>query len=280
MLVQVDDATLWVERLGQGPPMLCLHGGLGLDHTYFRPWLDPLAAEVELIYYDHRGNGRSTRPEDWSAVDHEVWVRDIERLRQRLGLEKIVLFGHSYGGYFAQEYALSHPDAVRGLVLCNTSPAADYGEEMVAGLAEVATPDQLRLVTSGFTRPFEGDEVAFGDAYGRILPIYLLEPRPERVRAVVERMRFSPGAFNRGFIECRPGFRTVERLGEIRCPVLVLSGRHDLVVPPGPGAERLHAGLPDSDLVLFERSRHFPFLEEQPLFLAVVRDWLRRKSIT
>lgn len=276
MLIQLEDTRLWVSRSGTGPPMFCLHGGLGLDHSYFRPWLDPLAEYVELVYYDHRGNGRSARPEDWSRVDHAVWVDDIERLRRHFGFDEILLFGHSYGGYFAQEYALAYPQHVRGLILCDTSPAADYGEAVFAGAAARATPEQLHLLASGFTQPFTGTADDFGSTYAAILPLYFHDPDPAHLAAVSAEMRFSPGAFNRGFIECRPHFNTLGRLGEIEAPTLILSGRDDIIVPPEHGAKRLHEGMPHSELVLFEHSGHFPFVEEQDRFLQVVREWLER----
>ena len=276
MLIQLEDTRLWVSRSGTGPPMLCLHGGLGLDHTYFRPWLDPLAEHVELVYYDHRGNGRSDRPEDWSRIDHEVWVDDIERLRRHFGFDEILLFGHSYGGYFAQEYALEYRQHVRGLILCDTSPAADYGEAVFANAAARATPEQLDLLATALSRPFTGTAGEFGSTYAAVLPLYFRDPDPARLAAVSAEMRFSPGAFNRGFIECRPHFNTLERLGEIEAPTLILSGQDDFIVPPQHGAERLHARIDHSELVLFQESGHFPFVEEQDRFLQVVREWLGR----
>lgn len=276
MLIKLEDTRLWVDRSGTGPPMLCLHGGLGLDHTYFRPWLDPLGEHVELVYYDHRGNGRSDRPADWSGIDHEVWVDDIERLRRHFGFDEILLFGHSYGGYFAQEYALEYPQHLGGLILCDTSPAADYGEAVLANAETRGTAEQIELLATALSRPFTGTPDDFGSTYAAVLPLYFHDPDPAGLAAVSAEMRFSPGAFNRGFIECRPHFNTLERLGEIEAPTLILSGADDFIVPPEHGAERLHAGIEHSELVLFEHSGHFPFVEEQDRFLQVVREWLER----
>src|SRR5512139_2027697 len=99
MYAQLNDLQIFFERLGRGQPMLMMHGGPGLDHTIFRPWLDPLGEQVKLIYYDHRGNGRSTRPATMEHVTHETWAVDADMLRSYLGFEKIILFGHSYGGF-------------------------------------------------------------------------------------------------------------------------------------------------------------------------------------
>ena len=60
--VSVNGTDLYYVVTGDGPPCLVMHGGLGMDHTYLRPWLDPLKDTLQLVYYDHRGNGRSTSP--------------------------------------------------------------------------------------------------------------------------------------------------------------------------------------------------------------------------
>lgn len=70
MDVHLPDTTLHAHVEGTGPTLLVMHGGLGLDHTYLRPWLDPLADDLRVVYYDHRGNGRSERPESLEGVDH------------------------------------------------------------------------------------------------------------------------------------------------------------------------------------------------------------------
>ena len=106
MIADVGDTRLFYQTAGNGSPILLMHGGLGLDHTCFLPWLEPLADDrTQLIFYDHRGNGRSERPADWNAVTHLTWADDADALRAHLGHERVVALGHSYGGFLALEYA-------------------------------------------------------------------------------------------------------------------------------------------------------------------------------
>jgi proline iminopeptidase len=275
MRASISETEICYELHGQGPPMLLLHGGMGLDHSYFRPWLDPLGDAAQLIYYDQRGNGRSAQPPDWSAVDHGTWAEDADALREHLGHEKIVLFGHSYGGFLAQEYALRYPDRLLGLILCSTAPALDYPEVMLANARARGTPEQVEALGRALTARAPDDETA-GRWWREIFPLYFRDPDPAVLEEAAERIRYSAGAWNRSLFELMPSFNRVDRLGEIRVPTLVLTGRDDWIMPPEQGGERLHAALGDSELVVFERSGHFPWIEERDAFLGVVRDWLHR----
>ena len=149
----VNEAELFFERFGKGVPILVMHGGLGLDHTYFRSWLDKLGEHAELIFYDHRGNGRSTRAVSLAGVDHATFAADADQLRAHLGLDRIIVLGHSYGGFLAQEYASrygSEGGHLAGLILCSTAPALDSmpvtQANMIARLHEIKVPT---LVISG-----------------------------------------------------------------------------------------------------------------------------------
>ncbi len=113
-------ASIYFETHGAGRPLLAIHGGL--DHTYFRPWLDPLAKNFQLVLPDVRGNGRSQElPE--AEYTHEKMIADFDALRTALGFREWAVLGHSYGGYLAQLCALKYPDTVSYLVLVGTSPA-------------------------------------------------------------------------------------------------------------------------------------------------------------
>lgn len=277
MFRDVNDTRLFVETLGEGPPLLVMHGGLGLDHTYFRPWLDPLASELQLIYYDHRGNGRSAQPTEWSTVEHATWVEDADALRDALGHDRILLLGHSYGGFLALEYALRYPDRLTGLILCSTAPVVDYAERSFAIAAERATPEQLETLASALSGPV-ADDAAFLAAFRQVIPIYFHAYEPATGEALLRVLRPRAAAFNRSFFHCLPRYDVRERLEEIGVPTLILGGRSDWFPPPEAGPERLAAAMPSAELVMFERSGHFPFIEEPERFLEVLRSWVRENA--
>lgn len=107
------------------------------------------------------------------------------------------------------------------------------------------------------------------------MPLYFKRYDPAVAAAMDERTHYSAGAFNHAFGVCLPSYNLVCRLPEIATPTLVLAGRDDWITPPEQ-AERMHRALPNSELVVFEESGHFPFVEEQDAFLATVGDWLAR----
>lgn len=268
------DLVPYVVRHGRGTPMFVLHGGPGMDHSYLRPGLDALGERVELIYYDQLGNGRSPEPEDWSTVEHDTWVAELEALRERLGLDRVLLFGTSYGGFLAQEYALRHPERVPGLVLCCTSPALDFGERVVANAHARGTPEQVAAVLALLGTPVP-DDATFRSLAQTILPLYFHRPTPRLLQHFAA-VRYRAAPFNRGFHHCVAGFDTRPELPRLAVPTLVLAGRDDWIMPVDCSAARLAAALPNAELAVFERSGHFPFLEEPAEFARVVSDWLAR----
>src|ERR687887_118030 len=96
---------MFVEEVGSGFPLILLHGGPGLDHTSFRPWLDPLGDEFRLLYVDERGQGRSERV-DPATLSVEVFARDVDLLAEALGLERFALLGHSFGAILTTWHAI------------------------------------------------------------------------------------------------------------------------------------------------------------------------------
>jgi proline iminopeptidase len=265
---------LWWQGAGSGPLFLAMHGGLGFDHSYFRPALDALSAHLRVVYYDHRGNGRSDEPSDWRTVSHATWVEDAERLRQHLGAETMVLFGHSYGGLLAQEYALRYPERLAGLILCSTYPSFAHAAVAIGNAAARGTPEQLKALTSGLAGPVS-DEETFVRSCRAILPLYFNRPTAAHVSSFDD-VRFRVNAFNHAFFECLPTFSMAGRLGQIRVPTLVIGGDDDWIAPTAHGAALLHQGIPDSELAILTGAGHFPFVEEPDTFLRVITEWVSR----
>ena len=119
---EVRGVALFERRVGEGPPVVVLHGGPGADNGYLLPGFDLLATGRELVYYDQRGGGRSPVPRD-SPLGWREHVADLDALRELWGLERLVIVGYSWGGLLAQLYATEHADRVDRLALVSPGPA-------------------------------------------------------------------------------------------------------------------------------------------------------------
>ena len=265
-----------------GPAVLALHGGLGWDSATLRPWLDPLADRARITYVDLLGCGGSPEPDDWSAVTNETWAEGVEGVRARLDAgagrhERVVVFGHSYGAAVALELARLYPDRVAGLVLCAPpSRPAHLGAAAARAEARLPSlpPETAPALGAALSAPPESD-AEFAEGMAALLPLYVAEPDAHDLAAFAGRVRFRVGAVRRSFYGLLAEYDPRGWLGDIRAPTLVLSGRHDWVSPPDEGPAELAEGL-GAEHVAFERSGHFPFLEEPTAFLSVVGRWLDR----
>jgi proline iminopeptidase len=271
LIVNVNGTELFVARHGEGVPLLTFHGP-GFDHTMLRPWLDPIGTTCELIYFDQRGCGRSRR-EDLSQATDLTWTTDAEALRESLGLEQVIVFGHSYGGCLAQEYALRYPDCVRGLILCSTAPAFDYPEAMMANALARATDEQFAMLQKAFSAPLSSD-AELRQAWQATLPVYFHSYSPCAAEALGAELQFSAAALNRVILDLLPLFNTLDRLAKIEVPTLILTGTSDWVTPPDHAAGRLANLIRGASMVMFRESGHYPYVEEPERFLSAVDTWL------
>ena len=274
MLANVNGTTLYYELLGDGPPLMLMHGGLGFDHSYFRPWVDPLAEDFTLILYDHRGNGRSERPPDLDDVFHSTWADDADALRQHLGIDRMTLLGQSYGGAIALHHALRYQQHLSGLILANAYPAWDYKDVVLEKARERGTPEEAAAVELRFFEHLESDE-EFANLAAAVGRLYFHDPGGEAAKTFGINTVFSAAAYNRSVIDIHAQHNVVDRLGEIAVPTLVLCGADDFITPYEQCSSRIHWGVPGSKLVMFERSGHMVFAEEQQKFLDVVGRFAR-----
>lgn len=278
MYARVNDTDIFYETVGEGKPLLLMHGGLGFDHTYFRPSHDRLAERgYKVIFYDHRGNGRSERPKDWSGITHETWADDADALREYFGYDKITLLGQSYGGVLAQEYALRHQEHLDGLILSCTLPAMDYPEVIEANARKLGTDEEVEEFLGALANPSDDDDEVRA-LFAKYIKWYYHKWDEEAVAASIAKTHFSGPAFHHAFTQCMPTYNVVERLHEISVPTLVIAGRHDWIAPPEQ-AERMASRIPGAELFIFEDSGHMPQDEEPEAYQKVVGGWLARRLV-
>jgi proline iminopeptidase len=273
--VEVNGTSLYYEIVGDGIPCIALHGGPGLDHTYFKASFGPLEDDLRFIYVDQRGNGRSDRP-PLETITLPQLAADADVLRERLGYEEIAMLGHSFGGFVALEYATSYPDRLSHLLLIDTSPG-DF-EPTPDELAErpdpsTVSPEAVEATHRLFsTMPSSNEELA--QRLPGLARAYVHRTDPKELSSVLANTILDANTMMRGF-QAFAGWSVVDKLDLVTCPTLVLFGRYDLQTTPE-CAKRLSTAIPHAELVWFENSGHFPWLEEPDAFFGAVKDWLAR----
>jgi len=277
-LTTADGRKLTYRKLGHGPVLVCHPGGPGYSSTYFGD-LAGLWERFTLIMVNPRGTNGSAPPSDSRAYRIEDYVADVEELRGHLGLERMLLLGHSHGGVVAQAYAAEHPGRVRRLVLAST--LARFGPENEAAMREgmdrrSGQPWYAEAVTALETEQageFDSaqlQELLFKELplyfahYGAVEAGYLDTLRTENVNADALKL------FNREIFE---SFDLRERLPSITAPTLVITGDEDFICGPLCAAE-ITARVQGARQVVVGDSGHFLFVEQPQAFHDEVGDFL------
>ena len=242
-------------RMVERPVAFVIHGGPGGDHTGFKPALTPLAERMQLVYFDHRGQGRSAKG-DPATYTLDENVEDMEALRQHLGLGPIVSIGTSYGGMVAMAHAARYPRSVSHLVLVVTAAHAGFNARARQLVAERGTAEQKEVAAQLWAGALDTPEKLrrYYDVMG---PLYSRSHDPVAAKAGRDRGILSPEALNRAFA---PGgflqhYDLRPELARIVAPTLILAGRHDWICPPE-FSQEIHSLIPGSDLRIFEESSH------------------------
>lgn len=262
-------------RMVEKPVMFAVHGGPGVDHSGFKPALSPLADKVQIVYFDHRGQGRSARgPKDTYTLENNV--DDMEALRQHLGLGKIVVLGGSYGGIVAQAYAAKYPDNVSHLIAVVTSSEGRCLERAKEILRERGTAEQLKAAERLWNGNFETED-QLRDFFLVLGPMYSMKFDPKLAAERRERAIVSPDAINYAFGGFLRHFSLTEQLKKIKAPTLVIGARHDWICAPE-FSELIASKIPRADLRIFENSGHWVANDEHQAYIDAVRGFLTYKS--
>jgi proline iminopeptidase len=242
-------------RMRERPIAFLPHGGPGGDHTATKAACYPLADRMQLVYFDHRGQGRSARERsELYTLDENV--EDMEALRRYLGLGPVVSIGNSYGGMVALAHAARFPHAVSHLVLIATAAHAGFISRAKEIVALKGTPEQVAQCDDLFSGRIDDTEKL--RRYHELMgPLYSKKYDAASAKAHLDRVTFSTDALNRAYAPggCMRNFDLRPELREIRAPTLILAGRHDWICAPE-FSEELHRLIAGSDLRIFEESGH------------------------
>jgi len=269
--------------LREKPVCFVLHGGPGGDHTGYKPSLTPLSEHMQLVYIDNRGSGHSD-PGPQESYTLENNVADLDALRRHLGLEKVVLHGHSYGGMVAQEYALRYPDHVAGLLLLTTSPSYEFLLKAQKIVEEKGTPEMKEITAVLWEGKFESQE-QLSRFYEIMAPMYAVThnahasvAEKQQVLDARARSNRSYEALNQGFGGFLKTFDLRDELPNITAPTLIMGARHDWITPVEESVE-IAQRIPNSELVIFENSSHSVIKDEKEKYMDAVISFIKRRIL-
>jgi proline iminopeptidase len=286
--VTVNGHKLWYRSSGHGQPLVLIAGGPGSSHSYFYPALERLTDSFRVIYFDAYGRGRSDRASDPHDYSFARDVDEVEGLRMALGLNRIAVYGHSYGGIVAQAYALKYPRSLSHLILANTFHSAEMWQKGNNDNWNHELQNQFPDLWDELQHLRAAGGVSCDSAYQAIegrMPaslVYFYDPSNVGgasyasfdINLQVYCQIAGPDADvvlggDLSSIDFRRRLRTIE------VPTLVLAGRFDRVAIPR-YTMQFKTLMPRAQFVLFEKSGHEPFIEEPERHDSTVRAFLRR----
>ena len=264
-------------------PLLCLHGGPGANWLHMKPY-EALADERQVVFYDQLGAGNSavSEPHDPAMWTPELYVEEVDAVREALGLDRVHVFGHSWGGMLGMQYAAGRPDGLVSLIVESSPPSVPAWMPEIARLRSELPPEVEATLRehedAGTTDAPEYEEavmVFYRRHLCRVDPwpdwfvecFQLLDANPE-----VYHSMNGPSEFH--VIGTIRDWDITGRLGEIEAPTLIFSGRYDEVTPAS--TEAAHRLIPGSEYVVMEESSHMAQAEQPEETLALVRDFLSR----
>ena len=269
--------TIYYEEVGGGAglPLVVVNGGPGFDHTYMHcsdAW-DRLGSKRKVVFYDQRGNGRSSELKEGQSCLLADQIADLDALRAHLGLEKMDLLGHSWGGYLVMAYAARHPDRIAHLMIVD-SAAPKIGDTVF--LFKNIYPETVaREDTLAFAVEL-GDAKAIGDDIREYISMIFYTPEARDAMLA----KFDPSSYhqsvNKSIWNDLQRFDLNPELPKFRFPVLVVTGRYDFNVAPSV-AWGIHRAIPGSEFAVFEKSGHMPQCEESAAFVSRLEAFLAKK---
>ena len=271
LFVDVEGAG-WVPdgpKLRQKPTLILLHGGPGADHSIYKPEFSKFSDLAQIVYVDHRGNGRSDEGEPalWTL---DQWADDLHALIQTLGIEQPILYGASFGGFVAQAFATKYPDTPGALILAATSAKVDF-EVIFDAFTRIGGAEAGSVARTYWSGPTPERRQAY---FEHCLPHYSVSTLdPDKIARMLVK---NPVAMHFNGPENEMGqFDFRQALPRVTCPTLVLSGDRDPMMPV-PFSDTIAASLTGADVthITLKNAGHMLEADQPEAFFDHIRSFI------
>jgi proline iminopeptidase len=273
----INGTQLFIKTIGQGEPIVVVHGGPGLNHTYLEPHFDRLAKNFQVVFYDQRASGRSSIPSP-DSVSLDLFAGDIEGIRNYLNRGKIYILAHSWGVIPAMHYAIKYPDRVKGMIFCNAIPLnKQFDQEMRQ--AQLAKSIGLDSTDRSIIMGSPNFRAGKASAYRKLM---LLSFRNSfHKSANYEKLDFTlredyktaSTALYMGLSKDLSQYDYYENLKSLSFPILIMHADKDVI--PMEADRKVLDNSAHATLKIFKKSGHFIFIEENKKFTSVVKKFVK-----
>jgi len=275
-----DGVRIAYRIFGSGAPLFLLNGGPGRSSDTFVPLARRLQAEThrQIIVFDQRGTGRSKLSEmNEKTVSLELMVSDLEALREHLGLAKISLMGHSFGGMYAMAYAVQYPGKIEALILsCSGGMDLSWQQytqhNMLSRLTEKA---RQRYAYWTSEEQEKKDPIrASREATKLLVPAYIYRQKfVPRLMKDLTNPKYGNSQINKLVWLSMRDYDLKEPLKSLQVPTLILGGRQDILGEQVPIS--IHQTIAHSRLELIDECSHYPWLDSPERYFELIRGFLK-----
>jgi len=271
-----DGVTLHYHTIGKGTPVIVLSGGPGMTVEYMEPVGRVVSKHAKAVMLEQRGTGNSAlQTYDPTTITVAKVVEDIDALRTHLGLDKITLLGHSWGGMLAMAYAAAHPDRVAKLVLVEPGgPTLDFAEGFGKRLEANYTTEDLDGLA--YWRDAERKKAnprhATAEALRVKTPAYFADRRKARefVKLINDKS-YDSRVNSVLFADMRKSFDLRNGLHNVTAPVFIVQSRQD----PVQATDDITAAMPHAKVLWIDHAGHYPWIEQPAAFARAIAASLR-----
>jgi len=277
--VTTKGAKIYYKIMGDGDPVVVVHGGPGFDHMHMLP-ISLLADSYKLVFFDQRASGRSTGKVDRHSINAKRFVDDLEKIRNSLGLGKIHILGHSWGAMLSLLYSITYPDRLRTMVLLAPSASFEHLDQYSINIQKRTSKEDREAIQKmeQSSRFKKRDPRAVQEYYRVAVKPFFHD------NAYVYEMDLSFGkrtAKNQSriselLIESLGEFNIHSRLSRITCPVLVVHGESDPLPKKAPTS--VHRNIPQSEFLVLRNTGHFMFVEALDKLLDSIRGFFEKTT--
>jgi len=277
-LRNINGTQLYIKTFGKGEPLLIVHGGPGMNHSYFMPHLDALSKKFKIVLYDQRASGKSAIPST-DSISLKFFVDDIEAIRKYLGVDKLNILGHSWGVIPAVEYGIRYPLNTKSLILCNPVPLnREFDHQMAVNQKSKLTKQDSTDRATLFASP----EFKSGNtqAYKKLLLLsfrHSFYSASNYKKLHYEMPENYPQASRALFTGLTPDLKTYDYYEAVKAfsfPVLIIHGQVDAI--PLSAVTRMQSSISNASLEVYQKSGHFVFIDEPKKFKSSVQKFLKK----